>query len=498
MAAFVSPTALPLTPSTLSAVSTFTTPLPPPSRQSLPHAVPPRARLHGNESSTLASHATPPPSRPTVLARIVLICGFETFNLSTYNAAAQAVAEKGLSVTVLTDTHLEAKDDTVLPALANADVVFCSLVFDYDQVEWLRAQLPPSALVFAFESALELMSETRVGTFSMASAADPNQQKGMPPFIKTVLRKLGLIGREEDKLAGYLALLKNAPKLLKLVPGTGARDLRHWLTVYSYWNAGGTDNVIAMLEYIAGQVLAVGGEVGRIPVKEVVQIPNVGLVHPARPGYFFAHPKEYIDWYVRRYPKRRHWSRVGVLLYRKHVVSNLAYIPQLIDFFEQAELIPLPVFITGVEAHIVVRDYLTSESKEKARKSGERVFGSYRRGKAASVDAVVSTIGYDIRLRLVFVYLTVTRCEIQSSLYCILTIVSLMSLHRLLPLKQVSTGWRSSRLNGWWPQCRCRANYSLPVERPVRCSRPSSDSRPAVLEKEWRCWIAIRSAIQFA
>lgn len=397
MPAFALSTALPLSSSTRSAVSTFTRPLPLPSHQPVRQHVPPRARLLNNASSTLASPATPPPPPARVLARVVLICGFETFNLSTYKASAKAMAEKGIAVTVFTDTQLEARDEALSRALGEADVVFCSLVFDYDQVEWLRAQLPPSAIVFVFESALELMSETRVGTFSMASAADPEQQKGMPPFVKSVLRKLGLLGREEDKLAGYLALLKNAPKFLKLVPGRGARDLRHWLTVYSYWNAGGTENVIAMLEYIAGQVLEVGGDVGNMPVKEVVQVPNVGLVHPARPGYFFEHPGEYIDWYVRRYPKRRNWSRVGVLLYRKHVVSNLAYIPQLIDFFEEAELIPVPVFITGVEAHIIVRDYLTSESKERSRASGKRIYGSFRRGKTASVDAVVSTIGYGIQ-----------------------------------------------------------------------------------------------------
>ena len=70
----------------------------------------------------------------------------------------------------------------------------------------------------------------------------------MPNGVRVVLRKLGLVGREEDKLAGYLALLKNAPRLLKLVPGRAARDLANWLTVYSYWNAGGVSNVANMLE----------------------------------------------------------------------------------------------------------------------------------------------------------------------------------------------------------------------------------------------------------
>lgn len=320
------------------------------------------------------------------LTRIVLICGFETFNLATYKTAAGSVKEKGIDVAVLTDKDLERRDESVQQVLSNADVVFCSLIFDYDQVEWLRGLLPAGGVVFVFESALELMGETRVGSFKMKTGGGGG---GMPKAVQAVLRKLGLMGREEDKLAGYLSLLKTAPKLLKFVPGGVARDLRHWMSVYAFWNAGGSDNVVAMLEYIRGEIL----ERGKWERKDVVQIPNVGLVHPARPDFFFEHPAEYVQWYVEKYPKRKAWSRVGVLLYRKHVVSKLAYIPQLISYFEEAELIPIPVFITGVEAHIIVRDYFTSAFKDKTRETGERLYGSYRRGKTAKVDAVVSTIG---------------------------------------------------------------------------------------------------------
>jgi len=35
---------------------------------------------------------------------------------------------------------------------------------------------------------------------------------------------------------GYLSFLKIGPKLLKFIPGKKVRDLRNWLTVYSYWN----------------------------------------------------------------------------------------------------------------------------------------------------------------------------------------------------------------------------------------------------------------------
>lgn len=349
-----------------------------------PHRTTPVARIANYEPLRVVK-TEDGPSKGSV-TRVVLICGFETFNLATYRAATERVEEEGIDLIVMTDKDLEKRDEMVRRGLSNADVVFCSLIFDYDQVEWLRGMLPTEGVVFVFESALELMGETRVGSFKMKAGGG---SRVMPKGVQAVLRKLGLVGREEDKLAGYLSLLKTAPKFLKFVPGGMARDLRHWLTVYAFWNAGGTDNIVAMLGYIQGEVL----KRGKWIEKEVMQIPNVGLVHHARPGYFFEHPAEYVQWYTRKYPERKSWSRVGVLLYRKHVVSNLAYIPQLIAFFEEAELIPVPVFITGVEAHIIVRDYFTSSYKERRREGGERLYGTYRRGKTANVDAVVSTIG---------------------------------------------------------------------------------------------------------
>lgn len=48
-------------------------------------------------------------------------------------------------------------------ALAGADVFFGSLLFDYDQVEWLRARVAAIPYRLIFESSLELMSATQVG-----------------------------------------------------------------------------------------------------------------------------------------------------------------------------------------------------------------------------------------------------------------------------------------------------------------------------------------------
>lgn len=46
---------------------------------------------------------------------------------------------------------------------------------------------------------------------------------------------------------------------------------------------------------------------------------------------------------------------MAVLLYRKHVITEQGYIPQLVRCFEGEGVIPVPTFINGIEAHTVVR-----------------------------------------------------------------------------------------------------------------------------------------------
>eukprot|EP00178_Gracilaria_changii_P019984 TRINITY_DN57_c1_g2_i1.p1 TRINITY_DN57_c1_g2~~TRINITY_DN57_c1_g2_i1.p1 ORF type:complete len:1335 (-),score=234.98 TRINITY_DN57_c1_g2_i1:2561-6565(-) len=351
--------------------------------------------LRAARSTPSSAPSSAPSKLSTSLARIVLIAGFETFNLTTYKLASEKLSQLRIVLDVFTERDIDSQSDDLQSALRDADIVFCSLLFDYDQVEWLSKRLIPVPFVFVFESALELMSQTKVGLFQMSNAANNTPSSGgMPNAVKLILRKLGLAPREEDKLAGYLSLLKNAPKLLKLIPGKKVRDMRNWLSVYAYWNAGGVDNILSMCKYLVQEVLE-----RQLPsqqsIPQVSQIPNVGLLHPDYDG-IFEHPAQYLQWYQKRFPERIALPRVAVLLYRKHVVSKLDYIPKLIASMEDEAVIPVPVFITGVEAHIIVRDFLTSHHKEEARSRGERIYGSHKVGKTCLVDAVVSTIGFPL------------------------------------------------------------------------------------------------------
>ena len=371
-----------------------------------------RARSDARAAARRAADAAAasPSSPPRSLARpvsIVLVTGFETFNARLYDAAAAAAVKSrpGLAVSVFTDTDITGPRAPALEAaLATADLLFTSLVFDYDQVEWLIQRSAGVTTRLNFECALELMSTTRLGGFTMAPKPG-GAKAGPPPAVKKILSLFGS-GREEDRMVGYLSFLKIGPALLKFVPGQTAADLRRWLTAYAYWNAGGKENVGNLLTFLADEVLALEGGKEKTtqpswlpsltapasppPPPAIIETPQTGCIHPGRPGHVFASPSEYVAWYQssgRAAAAPPTAPRVAVLLYRKHVISSLPYIPHLITLLEEAGVVPIPIFINGVEGHTVVRDVLTTES--------ERAAGASPPG-ATPVDAVVSTIGFPL------------------------------------------------------------------------------------------------------
>ncbi|NET89246.1 MAG: magnesium chelatase subunit H [Kamptonema sp. SIO1D9] len=339
------------------------------------------------------------------MKRIVAIAGFESFNTDLYRKAAELAKSQceQLEIEVFSDRAIATHPEIVATALQQADVFFASLIFDYDQVIWLREKVQHIPIRLVFESALELMSLTKLGKFAIG-----DKPKGMPKPVKFILSKFSN-SREEDKLAGYLSFLKTGPKLLKYIPAKKVQDLRNWLIIYSYWNAGGMENVAAMFWAIAEKYL--GLKVGEIPA--VIETPNMGLLHPDYDGYFTS-PKQYLDWYQQQ-PTSKSPSPfqggvnqetstslspqdkpvIGILLYRKHVITKQPYIPQLIRYFENAGLIPLPIFINGVEGHVAVRDWMTTAYETQQREQGNKEILSLS-PEAVAVNAIVSTIGFPL------------------------------------------------------------------------------------------------------
>ena len=369
---------------------------------------------------------------------IVLISGFESFNVKLYRKAAKNLKRRlpDLDLYVFSDRDLESNRDEVLDALTDCEVFFGSLLFDFDQVEWLREAIAKVPTKFVFESALELMSETSVGSFEMKPS--PNGEKaGPPPAVKAILKKFGS-GKEEDKLVGYLSFLKIGPQLLKFVPGRKAKDLRNWLTVYGYWNQGGLANVQEAFYFVAKEYLPGITEVDvssdqqdsdqsiSSKIKQVVNTLTGGGIHNAQsttpklkpptetPPLGFYHPaieergddwpttvSEFKNWYAeyeqpeetRKLPNTA--PTVAVLLYRKHVITQQPYLADLVRAMEESGVKPVPIFINGVEAHTIVRDLLTTSHEQEQRSLGNIEIDSLS-SDTFLVDAVVSTVGFPL------------------------------------------------------------------------------------------------------
>ena len=128
------------------------------------------------------------------MKRIVLIAGFESFNTGLYRQAAQLATSRcpNLDIQVFSDRALSTEPEKVATALENADVFFGSLLFDYDQVLWLRERIQHIPIRLVFESALELMALTKLGKFIIG-----DKPKGMPKPVKFILSKFSS-GREEE------------------------------------------------------------------------------------------------------------------------------------------------------------------------------------------------------------------------------------------------------------------------------------------------------------
>lgn len=334
------------------------------------------------------------------MKKIVFITGFESFNANLYQKSAQLATSRcpELIVKIFNDRQLLTDQELIAKELENADVFFASLIFDYDQVLWLQDRIKNIPIRLIFESALELMALTKLGKFIIG-----DQPKGMPKPIKFILSKF-TSGKEEDKLAGYISFLKTGPKLLKFIPAKKVQDLRNWLIIYGYWNAGGIENVASLCWVLAENYLSL--KVGDIP--EVIETPNMGLLHPDYHGYFTT-PKDYLNWYLKNsksstgiLPVNKNIESatgilpvVAILLYRKHVITKQPYINQLIKHFEAENIIPLPIFINGVEAHIAVRDWLTTEFEQENIKKGNQNIKSLSKD-AVKIDTIVSTIGFPL------------------------------------------------------------------------------------------------------
>ena len=298
------------------------------------------------------------------MTNLTFILGMERFNAHVWADVERRLAAGGAKATIrrFHDGHVEACDPALVAAIRDADVVFITLVNQRERADWLAAQLEQAApkAVFVYESMPEAMALNRVGEYRVKGGT-----KSLPKPMQMVLNLISK-GREEDTLYAYTKLTKISTKLLPFMPAK-LNDFRTWLSTNIYWNQPDAANIAEMIKLILRDCC--GQDIAVAPVKT---IPMMGCFHPDAPELFES-PEAFLRWEAKRGAGARGQGLakkarpltldrrplVAVLAFRKHVVQEQKYLGELVHALEAKGLRVLPVFVSGIETHVAIREWLT-------------------------------------------------------------------------------------------------------------------------------------------
>ncbi|MEI8187184.1 MAG: magnesium chelatase subunit H [Chlorobiaceae bacterium] len=282
--------------------------------------------------------------------KIVAIVGLEQYNAGLWKKIKALLASEA-DLTQLSDVDLEKQNPEAATAILEADCVFMSMINFKEQIDWFKLQLDQSTndkTLFVFESMPEAMSLTKVGNYSVGDG-----KAGMPDMVKKIAGML-VKGRDEDALYGYMKLMKIMRTILPLVPKK-AKDFKNWLLVYSYWMQPTAENIANMFRLILREYFN-----EQVTVGAIVDVPNMGLYHPDAPAYF-KDIKSYKNWLKKRGINIDKGQKIALLFFRKHLLQEKTYIDNTIRTLEKRGIHLFPAFVTGVEGHVLVRDWLIKE-----------------------------------------------------------------------------------------------------------------------------------------
>ncbi len=290
---------------------------------------------------------------------IVAVVGMEHYNEALWREVHEQIAPDA-TLSRFTEKDLQKQSPEAAQAIRDADCVFMTMLNFKTEADWLREQVLQSRAktVFAFESMPEVMSLTKVGEYSMAG------KTGMPEGMKKVARML-VGGREEDTLYGFTKLMKFTRVMMRFIPER-MHDFKNWMQVNIYWNQPEASNIVNMFRFILREYFG-----GTARVEPASDVPLMGLYHPDAPDLFHD-PKAFRRWRDRRGKPQNAQGTIGLLFFRKHLLQDKGYIDDVLRALEARKLYVYPVFVTGIESHVAVREWLAKER----------------------LDALVSTIGF--------------------------------------------------------------------------------------------------------
>ncbi len=289
------------------------------------------------------------------ITEFVLLLGMQRYSQGFFTQAEAEVRKEipGFRLHIFADRDVERHPAEIEAIIARSACLITSLITLTETSEWLLPVVerhdPP--VVFSFEGLPEVMRLTKVGNYGFKGG-------GMPKPVQNVARLL-VGGREEDALYGYVKLQKITSKLLNFLPGKRLNDFRNWTNVSTYWNNRSVANAANMFKLILREYCGMA----KVQVAAPVEMPNMGFAHPDAPK-FFAKPDEFVKWEKERAKGARPHRRsplgtVAVLSFRAHILTGTQYHNDVVRALEAVGLRVIPIFVMGIESHVVVREWLT-------------------------------------------------------------------------------------------------------------------------------------------
>ncbi len=311
------------------------------------------------------------------ITEFVMVLGMQRYSQGFFAQAEAEVRKQvpGFRLHLFEDRDIERRPAEVEAAIARCSCLITSLITLTETSEWLIPVVerydPP--VVFSFEGLPEVMRLTKVGNYAMGKGGG-----GMPKPVQNVARLL-VGNREEDAYLGYVRLQKITSKLVNFLPGKRLADFRNWTNVGNYWNTRSIGNASNMFRLILREYCGLP----KLHVDPPVDLPNYGFAHPDAPKYF-AKPEEFEKWERERFGSRKtrgdakntsakgarntnakdasaqpeHIGTVAVLSFRAHILTGTQYPHEVTRALEAAGLRVIPIFVMGIESHVVVREWL--------------------------------------------------------------------------------------------------------------------------------------------
>ncbi|MBD8736599.1 magnesium chelatase subunit H [Sphingomonas sp. CFBP 13706] len=251
--------------------------------------------------------------------------------------------------------------DRCIADIGRADIVIATMLFLDDHIRAvlpaLTARREACAAMVGLMSGSEIVRLTKLGDYRMDKPASG------PLALLKRLRGSAKPGASSG--AGQMRMLRRLPKILRFIPGT-AQDVRAYFLTLQYWLAGSDDNVVAMIQALAGRY---AGHAVRAAAPH--DYPEVGVYHPAIPGRI----ADRVDALPGVGGSR---GTVGVLMLRSYLLGrDTGHYDGAIAAFEARGLRVIPAFASGLDSRPAI----------------ERFF---MRDGVPIVDAVVSLTGFSL------------------------------------------------------------------------------------------------------